>query len=88
MAKKIVAANQELTEWIKTHPDDAQKMLIAELKAETRTDVPADAVTQAMKRIQLTTEVSPKLLEKAVKDGKDTGFIKDAGDTSRLIQSL
>jgi hypothetical protein len=41
-----------------------------------------------MKRIELTTEVSPKLLEKAVKDGKDTGFIKDAGDTSRLIQSL
>jgi NitT/TauT family transport system substrate-binding protein len=88
LAKKIVAANQELTEWIKSHPDDAQKMLVAELKAETRTDVPADAVAHAMKRIELTTEVSPKLLEKAVKDGKDTGFIKDAGDTSRLIQSL
>jgi NitT/TauT family transport system substrate-binding protein len=88
LAKKIVAANQELTEWIKTHPDDAQKMLIAELKAETRTDVPADSVAHAMKRIELTTEVSPTLLEKAVKDGKDTGFIKDAGDTSRLIQSL
>lgn len=88
LAKKIVAANQELTEWIKTHPDDAQKMLIAELKAETRTDVPADSVGHAMKRIELTTDVSPTLLEKAVKDGKDTGFIKDAGDTSRLIQSL
>jgi len=88
LAKKIVAANQELTEWIKTHPDDAQRMLVAELKAETRTEVSADAVAHAMKRIQLTTEVSPTLLEKAVKDGKDTGFIKDAGDTSRLMQTL
>ena len=33
-------------------------------------------------------DTGPSDLEKAVKDGKDTGFIKDAGDTSRLIQSL
>jgi NitT/TauT family transport system substrate-binding protein len=88
LAKKIVAANQELTEWIKSHPDEAQKMLVAELKAETRTDVPVDSVVHSMKRIELTTEVSPTFLQKAVKDGKDTGFIKDAGDTSRLVESL
>src|SRR5262249_38939643 len=42
MAKKIVAANNELTQWIRDHPGDAQKMLVAELKAETRTEVPED----------------------------------------------
>ena len=88
LAKKMVAANEELTQWIKNHPDETQKMLVAELKAETRTDVPTDSVLHALKRIELTTDVSPSLLEKAVKDGKDTGFIKDAGDTSRLVQSL
>src|SRR6266498_5769439 len=37
LAKKIVTANQELTDWMQAHPDEAQKMLIAELKEETRT---------------------------------------------------
>ena len=88
MAKKIVAANQELTEWIKAHPEDAQRMLVAELKAETRTEVVPETVAHSLKRIDLTTEVSPKFLEKAVKDGKDTGFIKGDGDTSRLLEKL
>src|SRR4029450_4981464 len=37
LAKKIVTANQELTDWMQAHADEAQKMLIAELKEETRT---------------------------------------------------
>src|SRR5438270_1120571 len=38
LARKIVAANKELTDWIQAHPDEAQKMLIAELKEETKAD--------------------------------------------------
>ena len=86
LAKKIVAANVELTQWIKAHPADAQRMLVSELKAETRTDLSADTVTRSLRRIKLTTEVSPALVEKAVKDGQNTGFIKGSGDTSRLMQ--
>jgi len=86
LAKKIVAANDELTKWIKDHPEDAQKMLVAELKAETRTEVVADTVTRSLKRIELTTEVSPALLQKAVKDGQETGFIKGEANTAQLIQ--
>ena len=62
-------------------------MLVAELKAETRTTVSADTVTRSLRRIELTTKVAPSLVQKAVKDGQDTGFIKGAGDTSRLIQN-
>jgi len=86
LAKKIVAANDELTKWIKDHPEDAQKMLVAELKAETRTEVVADTVTRSLKRIECTTEVSPALLQKAVKDGQETGFIKGEANTAQLIQ--
>jgi NitT/TauT family transport system substrate-binding protein len=86
LAKKIVAANAELTEWIKSHPAEAQRMLVSELKAETRTDLSPDTVVRSLKRIQLTTEVSPDLVKKAVKDGQETGFIKDSGDTSQLLQ--
>src|SRR5438132_6040403 len=58
LAKKIVLANKELTDWIQAHPDDAQKLLIAELKEETKTDFAPDAVAQAWKRIKFTTEIS------------------------------
>ena len=87
LARKVVAANQELTDWIQAHPDEAQKLLISELKEETKTDFAPDMVGQAWKRIRFTTEVSKELLAKAVQDGKDAGFLKGSTDTSKLIES-
>jgi NitT/TauT family transport system substrate-binding protein len=87
LAKKIAAANAELTQWIQEHPDEAQKTLITELKAETKADFPPDAVTQAWKRIKFTTEVSRDLVTKAVQDGKDAGFLKGETDISKLIET-
>src|SRR5437879_479848 len=71
LAKKIVSANKELTDWIQAHPDDAQKKLIAELKEETKTEFASDAVAHAWKRIRFTTDVPSDLVAKAVQDGKD-----------------
>ena len=87
LAKKIAAANTELTNWIKEHEAEAQKLLIDELKAETKADFPPESVAQAWKRIQFTTEVSPELIVKAVQDGKDAGFLKGATDTSKLVEN-
>ena len=87
LAKKIVMANKELTDWIQGHPDEAQKMLIAELKEETKADFAPDAVAQAWKRIKFTTDVSPELIAKAVQDGKEAGFLKGSTDTSKLLES-
>ena len=86
MAKKIAAANVELTKWIQDHEAEAQKMLIAELKEETRSDFAPDAVAQAWKRIKFTTDVPRELVAKAVQDGKDAGFLKGSTDTSKLIE--
>lgn len=88
LAKKIAAANTELTQWIQSHPDEAQKLLVDELKAETKTDVPPDTVTRSLNRIKLTTEVSPALIKKAVQEGKDAGFLKGSTDTSMLIETF
>ena len=85
LAKKIAAANAELTQWIQAHPEEAQRILAAELKEETRASISPEAIAQAWKRIHFTTEVSPQLLSKAVQDGKDAGFFKGATDTSKLI---
>jgi NitT/TauT family transport system substrate-binding protein len=87
LAKKIVSANKELTDWIQAHPDEAQKLLVAELKEETKADFAPEAAAQAWKRIKFTTEVSRDLLAKAVQDGKDAGFYKSSTDTSKLIEN-
>jgi NitT/TauT family transport system substrate-binding protein len=87
LAKKIITANQELTDWMQAHPDEAQKTLIAELKEETRTDFAPDAVAHAWRRIKFTTEISNELLTKAVQDGKDAGFYKGSTDTSKLVET-
>ena len=87
LAKKIAAANLELTDWIQKNPEEAQKILITELKAETKADFAPDAVAQAWKRINFTSDVPRELITEAVQDGKDAGFFKGATDTSRLIEN-
>jgi NitT/TauT family transport system substrate-binding protein len=87
LAKKIAVANVELTKWIQQNEAEAQKLLIEELKAETRADFSPDAVAQAWKRIQFTSEVSRDLIAKSVQDGKDAGFLKGSTDTSKLIET-
>ena len=85
-AKKIADANVELTKWIQQNPAEAQKLLIEELKAETRADFAPDAVVKAWNRIQFASEVSRDLIAKSVQDGKDAGFLKGSTDTSKLIE--
>jgi NitT/TauT family transport system substrate-binding protein len=87
LAKKIAAANVELTKWIQDNPAEAQKILIKELKAETRADFDPDAVAQAWKRINFNVDVEQKLTAKAVQDAKDAGFLKGSTDTSRLTEN-
>ena len=87
LAKKVVAANAELTDWIQKNPDEAKKLLIDELTSETRTTFAPDAVAQAWKRIKFTTAVPNELIAKAVQDGKDAGFLKGSTDTSKLIET-
>ncbi|HEX5606282.1 MAG TPA: aliphatic sulfonate ABC transporter substrate-binding protein, partial [Candidatus Binatia bacterium] len=87
MAKKITDANVELTKWIQQNQAEAQKLLIDELKAETRADFAQDAVAQAWNRIQFTSDVSRDLIAKSVQDGKDAGFFKGSTDTSKLVET-
>ncbi|HZS18067.1 MAG TPA: ABC transporter substrate-binding protein [Candidatus Udaeobacter sp.] len=87
LAKKVADANSELTKWIQQNQAEAQKLLIDELKAETRSDFQPDAVAQAWNRIQFTSEVSRDLVAKSVQDGKEAGFLKGSTDTSKLIET-
>ena len=85
LAKKVAAANVELTQWIQAHPDEAQRLLAAELKEETKATIAPEAIAQAWSRIKFTAEVSPQLVTKAVQDAKDAGLVRGATDTSKLL---
>lgn len=88
LARKLAQANADLTDWIQKNPDEAQKLLVAELKEETKADFAPDAVKEAWNRIKFTTDVPPDLITKAVKEGKDAGFYKGNTDTSKLIEKF
>jgi NitT/TauT family transport system substrate-binding protein len=87
LARKIAEANVELTKWMQQNQAEAQKLLIEELKAETRANFAPDAVAQAWNRIQFTGDVSRDLIAKSVQDGKDAGFFKGSTDTSTLVET-
>jgi len=87
LAKKIADANIELTKWMQQNQAEAQKLLIEELKAETRADFVPDAVAQAWNRIQFTSDISRDLIAKSMQDGKDAGFLKGSTDTSKLVET-
>ena len=87
LAKKIVTANKELTDWMQEHKDESQKLLIAELKEETKATFSPEDVELAWRRIKFTTDVPKELITKAVQDGKDAGFYKGSTDTSKLIET-
>ncbi|MEO7168651.1 MAG: ABC transporter substrate-binding protein [Chthoniobacterales bacterium] len=85
LARKIAAANVELTQWIQAHPEEAQKLLAAELKIETKAALAPEAIAQAWRRIKFTTDLAPQLLSKGVKDMQEAGFIRGTTDTSKLV---
>src|SRR5215470_3886671 len=87
LATNVVTANKELTDWMQTHKDEAQKLLISELKEETKATFSPEDVDLAWKRIKFTTEISNQLLTKAVQDGKDAGFLRGPTDTSKLVET-
>jgi len=85
LAKKFWEANRELTDWILKNPDEAQKIVKAELLAETRSDISADLIARAWKRIVFTSEIPRSSLQAFVVNSQKSGFMKTAPDLSRLF---
>jgi NitT/TauT family transport system substrate-binding protein len=86
LAKKIAAANADLTKWVQDNSAEAQKLLIEELKAETRADFKPEAVAEAWNRIHFSAGVPEKFVAKSVQDAKDAGFLKGSTDISKLVE--
>ena len=88
LAKKLVAAHKELTQWIKDHPAEAKVLIKAEL-TELMKAAPKDAlIDKALSRIVITDEISRPSLDKMVTSAQKAGFLKDIPALDQLLPKL
>jgi NitT/TauT family transport system substrate-binding protein len=87
LARKFVAAHQELTDWIAAHPDEAQQLVRSELRAETQVDMAPDLVAQAWQRIHWEHDVKREQIDDVVKSAQAVGFLRGAPDLGGFVQS-
>ena len=88
LAKKFAQAHAELTDWIVKNPDEAQRLIKAELLEETKSDMTPQVITSAWKRIAFTSETPSASVEKFMQNSVRAGFIKSAPDLSKLFEKL
>lgn len=86
IARRIVAAHEELTAWIKAYPEEAQAAVREELTAETCTEIKPALVARAWSRITLTSQVSRDALEQFAAKAREAGFLRTAPNLSRLVE--
>jgi NitT/TauT family transport system substrate-binding protein len=86
LAKKFAQAHAELTDWMARNPDEAQKLVKAELREETKSDMASDLIAQSWKRIVFTAEVPRVSVENFMQNSMKAGFIKSAPDLSKLFE--
>ena len=88
LAKKFAQAHAELTEWIVKNPEEAQRLIKAELLEETKSDMSPQVIATAWKRIAFTSEIPRTAVEKFMQNSVKAGFIKSAPDLSKLFEKL
>jgi NitT/TauT family transport system substrate-binding protein len=85
LLRKFVDAHRALTDWIINNPAEAQKLVVAELEAETHGQISEGLIAHAWKRITLTGEVRREALDQFVANAKAAGFLRDVPDLGHLI---
>ena len=86
LVKKFARAHAELTDWIVKNPDEAQRLIKAELLEETKSDMAPQIIATAWKRIVFTSETPRAVVEKFMQNSVKAGFIKAAPDLSKLFE--
>ena len=88
LAKKFAQAHAELTDWIVKNPEEAQRLIKAELLEETKSDMTPQVIASAWKRIVFTADTPRPAVEKFMQNSVRAGFIKTAPDLSKLFEKL
>jgi NitT/TauT family transport system substrate-binding protein len=86
LIKKWIAAQIELTQWIKEHPDEAKAILKAELKEEIYFALPADVFERAWKNLELTYDPIVLSLYQSGENAFKVGFLKEQPNLESIYQ--
>jgi NitT/TauT family transport system substrate-binding protein len=84
LLKQWIAAHVELTQWIVAHPDEAKRILNAEIKAESTKALPPAVLDGAWRRLELTHDPVRGSLLKSAEDAHRIGFLREKPDLSRI----
>jgi NitT/TauT family transport system substrate-binding protein len=85
LASRFAAAHAELTDWINRNPDEARRLVVAGLGAETGRPMPSKLVDEAWARLHFTDKASPEQFEALVADARSVGFLRHAIPLDRLF---
>ncbi len=87
LAKKFAQAHAELTDWITRNPEEAQRLIKAELLEETKSDMSSQLIAAAWKRILFTADIPRASVEKFMQNSVRAGFIRTVPDLSKLFEN-
>lgn len=85
MARAIVQAHEELNEWIREHPEEAQAIVLKELEELTHSRIDPELISRAWKSIRMKDRISIPKLRQFVQDAYHAGFMKQVPDVSGLV---
>lgn len=88
LAARLAAAHRELTDWILANPEEARRLMVAELTALTTREPKAAVLDLAIPRVILSNEVSRQSLETMVAQAKAAGFLREFPPIEPLLPSL
>jgi NitT/TauT family transport system substrate-binding protein len=87
LARRFLEAHDELTRWIGSHADEAKALVRAELAAETTREMPQALIDRCWPRMRFESAASLSSFESFLGAAQKAGFLKDAGDLSRLVET-
>src|SRR5260370_23348482 len=87
LAKKFAQAHAELTDWIIKNPEEAQRLIKAELLEETKSDMTPQVIASAWERVAFTSEAPRAAVGQFMQNSVLAGCIKTAPDLSKLFET-
>jgi sulfonate transport system substrate-binding protein len=85
LASKFAAAHRELTQWIRDHPEEAQRRVRDELSALARKEIPLLLIQQAWTRLRFDDTISAEPFQSFLDQARMVGFLRAKIDLANII---
>jgi NitT/TauT family transport system substrate-binding protein len=85
LSHKFATAHRELTQWIRDHPEEAQRRVRDELSALTRKEIPLALIQQAWTRLRFDDTISAEPFQSFLDQARLVGFLRAKIDLSNIV---